>query len=179
MGTYAGEVTLSDNELIIDGHSIQLFAEKNPADLPWKKLNIDWVVESSGHFTHRDDALLHIKAGAKKVLITAPAHDEDVTIIPGVNDAAYDEKKDVHHVQRVACDASEVRRLEHNVFSVVTVTARSPGDNLRLGVRRRNTGSSCGSKRDTPFESSWRRAGISAGKCSVSSMDGWNVHRMS
>lgn len=102
MGIYPGTVAVADNELIIDGHKIQLFAEKNPVDLPWKKLAIDWVVESSGHFTHRDDAQLHIKAGAKKVLITAPAHDEDVTIIPGVNDAAYNPSRD-HIVALGSC----------------------------------------------------------------------------
>jgi glyceraldehyde 3-phosphate dehydrogenase len=66
-----------------------VFREKDPTLLPWKKLNVDWVIEASGHFTTKEKAALHLAAGAKKVLITAPAQDADVTIIPGVNDAAY------------------------------------------------------------------------------------------
>lgn len=93
MGTYPGDVALEGDMLIIDGVRIKLLTEKDPEALPWKSLNIDWVVESSGHFTKRDGAQKHIAAGAKKVLISAPAHGEDVAIIPGVNDAAYDAAK--------------------------------------------------------------------------------------
>ena len=93
MGTYKGSVAMKGSDLIIDGHPIKLLAELDPINLPWQSLAIDWVVESSGHFTHRDGASKHLQAGAGAVLITAPAKDEDVTIIPGVNDAAYEKGK--------------------------------------------------------------------------------------
>ncbi|HEX2977825.1 MAG TPA: glyceraldehyde 3-phosphate dehydrogenase NAD-binding domain-containing protein [Candidatus Babeliales bacterium] len=93
MGKFPGTVEQRGNELIIDGKKIALIAEKDPANLNWAALKIDWVVECSGKFTHREDAEKHLKAGAKKVLISAPATDEDVSIIPGVNDAMYDAKK--------------------------------------------------------------------------------------
>lgn len=94
MGTYPGTVTLNDHTLDIDGHTITILAQRSPADIDWKKYDIEWVVDCSGHFTHREDAMKHIESGAHKVLISAPAQDEDITIIPGVNDAAYDAKKD-------------------------------------------------------------------------------------
>src|SRR5579859_372576 len=93
MGTYKGDVHLEGNNLVIDDHVITIYTELDPAKLPWKKLKVDWVVEASGKFTHREGALKHTQAGAKKVLITAPAHDEDVNIIPGVNMKKYDPKK--------------------------------------------------------------------------------------
>lgn len=90
MGTYPGSVSIEDDYLTIDTTRIRIVAEKDPLKLPWKELSIDWVVEASGRFTKRQDATLHLQAGADKLLITAPAHDDDITIIPGVNDAAYD-----------------------------------------------------------------------------------------
>lgn len=89
MGTYQGSVTGEQNELIIDNHRIKIIAECDPAALPWKSLNIDWVVDCSGKFTHRDDAQKHIDAGAKHLLISAPAHDEDVAIVFGVNEQLF------------------------------------------------------------------------------------------
>ncbi len=94
MGTYPGTVKMTNQELIIDDHHIQVIAEEDPAQINWKQFNIDWVVESSGHFTTREGAHKHIIAGAKYVLITAPAKDEDVSIIPGVNEHIFDPKKD-------------------------------------------------------------------------------------
>lgn len=89
MGTYPGTVELQGNSLVIDGTVIQLFAHPDVLQLPWAVLDIEWVVEASGKFTKREQAELHRQAGARKVLITAPAHGEDITIIPGVNDAFY------------------------------------------------------------------------------------------
>lgn len=95
MGTYTGDVRMDGSTLVIDDHRIEIIAEKDPQQIDWAARKIDWVVESSGHFTKREKALLHIeKAGAKHVLITAPASGDDVTIIPGINDAAYDASKD-------------------------------------------------------------------------------------
>lgn len=93
LGTYPGNVRLQNDALIIDNHTIKIFTQLDPSLIPWKQVAVDWVVEASGHFTKCDGASKHIKAGAHAVLITAPAQDEDITIIPGVNDAAFDIKK--------------------------------------------------------------------------------------
>ena len=121
MGTYPGEVRMEGNELIIDEHRIQIVAHKDPATLDWKAYSIDWVVEASGHFTHRDDAIKHIKAGANYVLITAPAHDEDVVIIPGVNQQLFDARK--HHIVSLgSCTTNAfipMLRVMHDAFTIV------------------------------------------------------------
>lgn len=93
MGTFNGTVTLENSILTINGTPIHLLTEQDPEHIDWKTLAIDWVIEASGHFTSRQGAMKHINAGAKKVLITAPAKDEDITIIPGVNNDAYDKEK--------------------------------------------------------------------------------------
>ena len=85
MGTYPGSVSLRENTLLINNTSIKLYSILKPQDLDWKKDRIDWVVDASGRFTERDQAVLHLKAGAKHVLITAPAKDDDISIIPGIN----------------------------------------------------------------------------------------------
>jgi glyceraldehyde 3-phosphate dehydrogenase len=90
---YDGEVGLKNNILHIKNHRIELFTEKDPLKLPWQRLAVDWVVEMTGHFTDKPGAELHLKAGAKKVLISAPAKGEDVSIIPGINHTAYDANK--------------------------------------------------------------------------------------
>jgi len=94
MGTYKETVEMQGDELCVGQHRFKILTALDPATLNWSKYNIDWVVESSGHFTKREGAQKHLQAGAKRVLITAPAKDEDVTIVPGVNDASYDPKKD-------------------------------------------------------------------------------------
>lgn len=93
MGTYQGNVAFENDFLLIDDIKIAIFAESNAQLLPWKKLAIEWVVDCSGHYTKRERAEEHIKAGAQKVLISAPAQGDDVTIIPGVNMDVYDSKK--------------------------------------------------------------------------------------
>ncbi|MFH1832486.1 MAG: type I glyceraldehyde-3-phosphate dehydrogenase [bacterium] len=93
MGQFAGTVEHKNNRLAINNHEILLLAEQDAQNLPWKKLEIDWVLEASGCFTSHEKASKHIQAGCKKVLITAPSKDADVTIIPGVNDDAYDKTK--------------------------------------------------------------------------------------
>jgi len=97
LGTYPGTIELQDDStLVVDGDTIDIYTACDPGDIPWKKYDIDWVVESSGQFTKADQAKKHIDAGAKKVLISAPAKGEDVSIVPGVNDEEYDEKN--HHI---------------------------------------------------------------------------------
>lgn len=95
-GVYPGEVEAGEGELIINGKVIKILSVRDPAELPWKSLGVDIVVESTGLFTHREGAQKHIQAGAKKVVISAPAKDPDVTIVLGVNENAYDPAK--HHI---------------------------------------------------------------------------------
>lgn len=90
------DVRVEDGAIVVDGKRVRLFAERNPADLPWGELGVDYVVEATGIFRSRDKAALHIEAGARKVVITAPASDEDITIVMGVNHEQYD--PDNHHV---------------------------------------------------------------------------------
>lgn len=85
-GPFEGEVISLDNELIVNGKRIKLLDNRNPEELPWKELNIDVVIEATGKFNSREKAALHLDAGAKKVILTAPGKDEDVTIVMGVNE---------------------------------------------------------------------------------------------
>jgi glyceraldehyde 3-phosphate dehydrogenase len=95
-GRFPGEVLPESDALTVAGDSIRVLAERDPAKLPWKDLGVDVVLESTGRFTDRDQAALHLQSGAKKVIISAPAKKEDITIVYGVNHAAYDAGK--HHV---------------------------------------------------------------------------------
>ncbi len=95
-GIFNGTVDYTDNSIIVNGKEIKVLAEKDPANLPWKDLGVEVVIESTGRFTKKQDAEKHIQAGAKKVIITAPATDEDITIVMGVNEQMYDPSK--HHV---------------------------------------------------------------------------------
>ena len=96
MGTYPGQVTYANNSLTIDNQDIAILAEPDPTLINWKKYNVDWVVESSGKCIRREQAQSHLLAGAKGVLITAPAVDEDISIIFGVNDHLFD--KSIHTI---------------------------------------------------------------------------------
>ena len=92
-GTYQGDVEAGKDSIIIDGDEIKVLAEKDPAALPWKELGVDIVLESTGRFTDASAARKHIDGGAKKVLISAPAKGEDITIVMGVNSDKYDSSK--------------------------------------------------------------------------------------
>ena len=89
-GRYDGEIKVSDGGFTVDGKDIKLLSERDPGALPWGDLGVDIVIESTGFFTKRADAAKHISGGAKKVIISAPAKDEDVTIVMGVNHEDYD-----------------------------------------------------------------------------------------
>jgi len=95
-GAYPGEVSHTDDAIIIDGKVIKVLQFKDPAQLPWGDLGVDIVIESTGLFTDAEKAGAHITAGAKKVIISAPAKHEDITIVLGVNEGAYDPAK--HHI---------------------------------------------------------------------------------
>ena len=92
-GRYPGEVAARADSLAVDGRPIKVLSEKDPARLPWRDLGVELVLESTGRFTDRDQAALHLAGGAKRVVISAPAKKEDVTIVYGVNHEAYDPTK--------------------------------------------------------------------------------------
>ncbi len=95
-GQFAGEVSADADGITVDGDRIRILAERDPAKLPWKELGVDIVLESTGRFTERADAAKHIEGGARKVIISAPATNEDITIVMGVNSDKYDPAS--HHV---------------------------------------------------------------------------------
>ena len=95
-GRLDAEVSYDDNGIVVDGNHIAVYEERDPANLPWGDLGVDIVIESTGRFTDATDAIKHIHAGAKKVLISAPASGEDATFVMGVNNHLYDPEK--HHI---------------------------------------------------------------------------------
>ncbi len=92
-GTLPVPVYAKESSILVDGRELQVFSKKEPRELPWRELGIDVVIESTGVFTARDDAAKHIEAGARKVIISAPAKRPDITVVPGVNDSKYDPKR--------------------------------------------------------------------------------------
>lgn len=95
-GKFDGTVKATDNSIIVNGKEIKILAESDPKNLPWKEMGVEVVLESTGRFTKRPDAGKHLEAGAKKVVISAPATDEDLTIVMGVNEDKYDPAN--HHI---------------------------------------------------------------------------------
>jgi glyceraldehyde 3-phosphate dehydrogenase len=95
-GPFFGDVKVEDEKLIVNGKTIELFRTRDPKELPWGKIGVEIVVEATGKFNSRDKAALHLESGAKKVVITAPGKDEDITVVYGVNEQEYDPEK--HHV---------------------------------------------------------------------------------
>ena len=92
-GRFDGDIFSEENALIVNGKRIELISNRNPEELPWDKMNIDIVIEATGKFNDRDKAALHLNAGAKKVILSAPGTNEDVTIVMGVNDGKFDIEK--------------------------------------------------------------------------------------
>jgi glyceraldehyde 3-phosphate dehydrogenase len=110
LGPFPGEVELADGVLRAGGEEVQILSERDPGALPWTDLGVDVVVESTGFFTEREGAQKHLEAGAKKVVISAPATDPDFTVVLGVNDDAYD--PDSHHiVSNASCTTNCVAPL--------------------------------------------------------------------
>jgi len=95
LGRLPYEVTATDEDIVVDGRGFKGLAVRDPAQLPWKDLGVDVVIESTGIFTKREAAAKHLEAGAKKVVISAPATGEDITVVMGVNDSAYDGSQEV------------------------------------------------------------------------------------
>lgn len=119
-GRFGGKVEVKDGNLIVDGDSIKALAERDPAKLPWGDLGVDIVVESTGIFTDKDSASKHIAAGAKKVIISAPAKNEDITICLGVNEEKYDPAN--HHVvSNASCTTNclaPAAKIVHEQFGI-------------------------------------------------------------
>ncbi|MFH1904551.1 MAG: type I glyceraldehyde-3-phosphate dehydrogenase [bacterium] len=95
-GIFDGTVEAKDDAIVINGKEIKVIAQKDPSQLPWKEMGVDIVIESTGRFTDKSQAIAHIQAGAKKVVISAPAKNEDITIVLGVNEDKYDPSS--HHI---------------------------------------------------------------------------------
>ncbi len=119
-GQYDGEVKAGDSSIIIDGREIRILAEKDPANLPWRDLGVDIVLESTGIFTNADKARAHIDAGARKVIISAPATNEDLTIVLGVNEGRYDPA--AHHIiSNASCTTNCLAPAAKVVHDLVTI----------------------------------------------------------
>ncbi len=106
-GTWDKEIKIEGTSIIVNGKTIKVFAEKDPSNLPWKDLGVDIVIESSGVFTTREKAMAHIAAGAKKVIITAPATNEDITVVIGVNESLLDMEKHVF-ISNASCTTNSI-----------------------------------------------------------------------
>ncbi len=119
-GSFPVPVKAVDGALQVGDRTVRVLAERDPAKLPWKELGVDVVIESTGLFTKRDDAGKHLEAGARKVLISAPAKGEDITIVKGVNDQRYD-KNNHHLVSTASCTTNclaPVVKVLHEAFGV-------------------------------------------------------------
>jgi len=120
-GTLDGHIECTSTSMTVDGNKILVFSKDDPAKLPWKNLAVDVVLESTGKFTHRDDAYRHITAGARKVVISAPGHNPDVTIIPGINTKKYN--KDHHEIVSIgSCTANclaPITKTLHDAFGIL------------------------------------------------------------
>ncbi len=136
-------VEVTGGNLIVGGHTVRTFAEKDPEALPWAELEVDIVIESTGFFTKGADAGKHLTAGAKKVIISAPATDEDVTLLLGVNEGDYDPAR--HHIiSNASCTTNSVgtlARVLHEAFGIekalmTTIHAYTADQNLQDGPHR-------------------------------------------
>jgi len=137
LGRYPGEVSVSGEGIVVDGKTIKALAERDPANLPWGELGVDVVVESTGFFTNADAAKAHIAGGAKKVIISAPAKGEDLTIVLGVNDDKYDGSQTI--ISNASCTTNclgPLAKVLHDNFGIeqglmTTIHAYTQDQNLQ------------------------------------------------
>ncbi len=119
-GRYPGEIKVTDSSFSVDGHEVRVFAERDPANIPWRSVGADIVIESTGIFTDGPKAAGHMKGGAKKVLISAPARNEDVTIVLGVNEEKYDRTR--HNIiSNASCTTNAIApivKVLHQSFGI-------------------------------------------------------------
>jgi glyceraldehyde 3-phosphate dehydrogenase len=136
-------IEVKDGNIVVDGKTIKVLAERDPAKLPWGELGVDIVIESTGFFTKAADAQKHIDAGAKKVLISAPASDEDITIVMGVNDGLYDPA--AHHIiSNASCTTNclgPLAKVVNDAFGIerglmTTIHAYTADQNLQDGPHK-------------------------------------------
>jgi glyceraldehyde 3-phosphate dehydrogenase len=133
-------VEAGDGAIVVDGQSITVYAERDPANLPWGKLDVDIVIESTGFFTDADKAKAHLSAGAQKVIISAPASGEDITVVMGVNHEQY-ESANHHIVSNASCTTNclaPMAKVLHDTFGIekglmTTVHAYTADQNLQDG----------------------------------------------
>jgi len=119
-GRYPGEVAAKDKSIVVDGQEIQVISEREPAAIPWKDYKVDIVIESTGRFTDAAKAKAHTQGGAKKVIISAPADNEDATIVLGVNEGTYDAKKHTV-ISNASCTTNGIApavKVLHETFGV-------------------------------------------------------------
>ena len=142
-GRLAETIEVKDGNIVVDGNIIKVLAERDPAKLPWGELGVDIVIESTGFFTKAADAQKHIDAGAKKVLISAPASDEDITIVMGVNDGLYDNA--AHHIiSNASCTTNclgPLAKVINDAFGIerglmTTIHAYTADQNLQDGPHK-------------------------------------------
>ena len=142
-GRFDGTVETSGEDLVVNGRTVKVLSERDPAQLPWSELDVDVVVESTGFFTKRDDAAKHLSAGARKVIISAPAKQEDITFVLGANESEYDPSS--HDVISMAsCTTNSVvpmAKVLHEAFGIeqglmTTVHAYTGDQNLHDGPHR-------------------------------------------
>ena len=142
-GRLAETIEVKDGNIVVDGNIIKVLAERDPANLPWGELGVDIVIESTGFFTKAADAQKHIDAGAKKVLISAPASDEDITIVMGVNDGLYDTA--AHHIiSNASCTTNclgPLAKVINDTFGIerglmTTIHAYTADQNLQDGPHK-------------------------------------------
>ena len=142
-GRLAETIEVKDGNIVVDGKIIKVLAERDPAKLPWGELGVDIVIESTGFFTKAADAQKHIDAGAKKVLISAPASDEDITIVMGVNDGLYDSA--THHIiSNASCTTNclgPLAKVINDAFGIerglmTTIHAYTADQNLQDGPHK-------------------------------------------
>jgi glyceraldehyde 3-phosphate dehydrogenase len=142
LGRYPDEVSVSDEGIVVGGKTIKALAERDPANLPWGDLGVDVVVESTGFFTNADAAKAHIKGGAKKVIISAPAKGEDLTVVLGVNDSAYDGSQTI--ISNASCTTNclgPLAKVLNDSFGIeqglmTTVHAYTADQNLQDGPHK-------------------------------------------
>lgn len=142
-GRLQEKIEVRDGNIVVDGKTVKVLAERDPAKLPWGELGVDIVIESTGFFTKAADAQKHIDAGAKKVLISAPASDEDITIVMGVNDGLYDPA--AHHIiSNASCTTNclgPLAKVVNDVFGIerglmTTIHAYTADQNLQDGPHK-------------------------------------------
>src|SRR5919198_1267473 len=143
LGRFDGDVGVEGEAITVDGDELKVLAERDPANLPWKELGAEIVVESTGLFTDRDKAEKHIEAGAQKVVISAPAKGEDITIVMGVNDQDY-RPQDHHVISNASCTTNCVvpmAKVLGDAFGIergfmTTVHAYTADQNLQDGPHK-------------------------------------------